>query len=364
MSAVSASTGGKNTINWRRVSFITGIIVAALIALWLAAHIPRTVMIFVTAAFIAFGLQPIVKHLERRRVSRPMAIAIVYVGLLLLIAVGLLVIVPMTIIQAQVLATNAPAYADTVHGWVTTGEQWFHDRFPSVIFPANVFDIGQLGSEKLSALATTTLASVGTILISTATAFFIGFSALVLSFLFLLYDKQIAETFTGMFPEKRRSTAQTLAQEITQLFGGYISGQIIVSAITGAVVALGSAILGFKFALILGIISAVAYAIPIFGMLIAQLIALILCAPQGWGVVIGVQIIMFVMARISDNILVPKIMGDSVGVSPIGVMFAVFAGGELFGLPGLILGIPAAALIKILWRSFVTPWLHAQLEET
>src|SRR5581483_1307361 len=177
-------------------------------------------------------------------------------------------------------------------------------------------------------------------------------------------DKQIAETFTGMFPEKRRSTAQTLAQEITQLFGGYISGQIIVSAITGAVVALGSAILGFKFALILGIISAVAYAIPIFGMLIAQLIALILCAPQGWGVVIGVQIIMFVMARISDNILVPKIMGDSVGVSPIGVMFAVFAGGELFGLPGLILGIPAAALIKILWRSFVTPWLHAQLEET
>jgi len=76
-----------------------------------------------------------------------------------------------------------------------------------------------------------------------------------------------------------------------------------------------------------------------------------------------VQLILFVMARISDNVLVPKIMGSHVGVSPIGVMFAVFAGGELFGIPGLLLGIPAAALIKILWRYFVAPWLHARLDK-
>ena len=69
--------------------------------------------------------------------------------------------------------------------------------------------------------------------------------------------------------------------------------------------------------------------------------------------ILWVQVIMFVMARVSDNVLVPKIMGDSVGVSPIGVMFAVFAGGELFGIPGFLLGIPAAALIKILWRYFM-----------
>jgi predicted PurR-regulated permease PerM len=62
-------------------------------------------------------------------------------------------------------------------------------------------------------------------------------------------------------------------------------------------------------------------------------------------------------------VLVPKIMGTSIGVSPIGVMFAVFAGGELFGFPGLILGIPAAALIKILWRYF-SPWLHASSDST
>ena len=167
-----------------------------------------------------------------------------------------------------------------------------------------------------------------------------------------------------MFPPRKRQTARKLAAEVTELFGSYISGQVIVSALTGAVIAIATAIIGFKFSLILGIISAVAYAVPIIGMLIAQLIAIPLCAPQGIWMIVWVQVVMFAMARISDNVLVPKIMGQSVGVSPIGAMFAVFAGGELFGVPGLILGIPAAALIKILWRYFMAPWISAQLEKS
>ena len=166
-----------------------------------------------------------------------------------------------------------------------------------------------------------------------------------------------------MFPPKRRGTARKLAAEVTALFSNYISGQVIVSAITGAVIAIGTAVLGFKFSLIIGIISGVAYAIPVVGMLVAELIALPMCAPQGLWMIVWVQVIMFGMARISDNVLVPKIMGQSVGVSPIGAMFAVFAGGELFGIPGLILGIPVAALIKILWRYFMAPWIAAAQEK-
>jgi len=228
--------------------------------------------------------------------------------------------------------------------------------------PAKSFDIGSLGSARLNELATGTLASLGTILISTATAFFVAFSAIVLSVFFLLNDTQISEGLASMFPATRRETARELMNEVTDTFGNYISGQIIVSAITGVVVAILSAAIGFKFSLILGLITAIGYAVPVIGMVIAQAIAVVLCAPQGGWMILWVQVIMFGMARISDNILSPKIMSSSVGVSPIGVMFAVFAGGELFGIPGLILGIPAAALIKILWRYFVTPWLRATLD--
>ncbi len=97
-----------------------------------------------------------------------------------------------------------------------------------------------------------------------------------------------------------------------------------------------------------------AYAVPFVGMIVAHVIALILAAPQGPQTVIWVQVIVFTIARIADNVFVPKVMSESVGVSPIVVMFAVFAGGELFGLPGLLLGIPAAALAKVAWRFFRT----------
>jgi predicted PurR-regulated permease PerM len=347
---------------WRRILFGIGLAIVAVVAWIFAKHIPHTIAIFLIAAFIAFGVQPIAARLEARRIPKPLAVAIVFTVLMLVIVVGLVVVVPLTLAQLQSLVTHTPAYVATIQVWLAQMEVWLQDKIPGLHIPANTFNVGAVSSARLSEFAASTLASLGTILVGTATAFFIAFSAIVLSIFFLLNDDQIAEGFASMFPLSRRQTARKLAAEVTDTFGSYISGQVIVSAITGIVVAGVSAIVGFKFSLLLGIITAVAYAIPVIGMLIAQVIAVVLCAPQGGWMILWVQVIMFSMARVSDNILVPKIMGQSVGVSPIGVMFAVFAGGELFGIPGLLLGIPAAALIKILWRYFVAPWLQTRLE--
>ncbi len=340
---------------------LLGIILVILIALWLASKIPHTIALFAVAAFIAFGVQPLVVRLEARKVPRPLAIAIVFAVLLLIVVVGIAVVVPLAIEQAQALAANVPSYAATVQGWVNDFDVWIRGRFPNAQIP-NSLDVGQVSGERLTAYASAALASIGSIVVTISTVALIGFSALILSFFFLVMDKQIADWFAALFPERRRATAHKLAGEITNLFGAYISGQIIVCLITGIVIGIACALVGFKYSLIVGVISGILYAVPIFGMLIAQIIALVLCAPQGIWVVIWVQVIIFGMARISDNILVPKIMGDTVGVSPIGVMFAVFAGGELFGIPGLLLGIPAAALMKILWRYFGATWLHRIME--
>ncbi len=348
---------------WRRVAWWVGGLAVLALGIWFAEHIPRTIAIFVIAAFIAFGVQPIAVRLESR-MPKALAITIVFVGLLLVIAVGLTIVVPLTAQQVQTLATNLPAYATAAQNWLAGAEASLQQHFPQLNIPTNGLNLGKVGSTETAGFVSGVLASIGTIAVNTATGFFMAFSAIILSFFFLLNDSQMAEGFASMFPPGKRETARKLAAEVTQVFGSYISGQVIVSAITGATIAIVSAIFGFKFSLILGIISGVAYAIPIIGMLIAQIVAVPLCAPQGLWMVIVVQVIMFVMARISDNVLVPKIMGESVGVSPIGAMFAVFAGGELFGIPGLILGIPAAALIKIVWRYFIAPWIHAQFERS
>jgi predicted PurR-regulated permease PerM len=344
---------------WRRAGWIAGGVAVAILLLWFASKIPRTISIFVIAAFIAFGLQPIVLRLQRR-MPKPLAVCAVFAALILLIAIGLVVVVPLTIEQLQLLASNIPGYAGSAQSWLLAAEHSLEQRFPQINIPDSALNVGKFGGTHLSGAIGTIVSSLGSIAVNTAAGVFMAFSAIILSVFFLLNDRQIADGFAAMFPASKRQTARNLVAEVTQLFGSYISGQVIVSAITGAVIATVSAIFGFKFSLILGIISAIAYAIPIIGMLIAQLIAVPLSAPQGLWMVILVQVIMFVMARISDNVLVPKIMGEAVGVSPIGAMFAVFAGGELFGIPGLILGIPAAALVKILWRYFVTPWIHAQ----
>lgn len=348
---------------WRRIGWIVAGIVIVVGALWFAWHIPRTISIFIIAAFIAFGVQPVAARLERR-MPKPLAISIVFLGLLVVIAIFLVIVVPLAITQSQTLAANFPAYAGTIQDWFAAGEASLEQHFPMLNLPNYALNFGKIGSAQASALITGGLSSLGAIAVNISTGFFIAFSAIVLSVFFLLNDTQIAEGFASLFPERKRETARNAASEITQVFGRYISGQVIVSAITGIAIAIFTAILGFKFSLIIGLISAVAYAIPIIGMLIAELVAIPMSAPQGLWMIIWVQLIMFGMARISDNVLVPKIMGESVGVSPIGAMFAVFAGGELFGVPGLILGIPAAALIKILWRYFMAPWISAQLDRS
>jgi predicted PurR-regulated permease PerM len=347
---------------WRRIGWIAAIVVVLLIAWWLVVHIPRTITIFVAAAFIAFGVGPVAQRLQTR-MPKPVAISVVFVGLLLIVAIGLVIVVPLTIDQMQLLARNLPSYAGATQDWLMGMQTSVQQHFPQVNLPASGLNVGKIGGAQLTGFLSGALTGLGTVAINTATGLFMAFSAIVLSFFFLLNDTQIAQGFASMFPASKRETAQKLSAEVTALFGSYISGQVIVSAITGAVIAVATAIIGFKFSLIIGIISGVAYAIPIIGMLIAQIIAVPLCAPQGLWMVIWVQIIMFVMARISDNVLVPKIMGESVGVSPIGAMLAVFAGGELFGIPGLILGIPVAALVKILWRYFVAPWIQSQFRE-
>lgn len=336
----------------RRRAFITlGAVAFAVAALWFASRIPRTLSVFIIAAFIAFGVAPIVVRLERY-VARPVAIAIVYLGLATVAVILTLLVVPETLVQLQILATNAPAYINGVQSAVDGAQTFLRAHFGRGYLPPGYNDLRGLIAERISSGFVTTLASLTDILIRTFTAAFIGISALVLSAFFVFRGERVVEGAYELLPPRRRPVARALGTELAQVFGSYVSGQAALCAITGVLIYAFTLITGFKFALLLAIVAGVAYAVPFIGMIVAHLVALVLAAPQGTQTVVWVQVVVFTVARIADNVLVPKIMSDSVGVSPIVVMFAVFAGGELFGLPGLLLGIPAAALVKVAWRFY------------
>jgi predicted PurR-regulated permease PerM len=118
----------------RRVGWIVAGIVAIFLLWWLAVHIPKTIAIFVIAAFIAFGVGPVVHRLERR-MPKPLAIGLVFAGLLLIVAVLVVIVVPLTVVQMQLLASNLPGYASATQDWLVGAESAFEQHFPSINLP-------------------------------------------------------------------------------------------------------------------------------------------------------------------------------------------------------------------------------------
>ena len=262
-----------------------------------------------------------------------------------------LLVVPALIAQIQVLGYNAPGYISSSQGWIDRAQLWLQEHLgrSSVLTPGSG-DIKAILSDKFSNALNGSIASLSNILINTFTVAFVGISAVVLSAFFLLRGEHVADSLYALVPERRRPNVRALTVQLSHVFGAYVSGQVALCAITGSLIYAFSALIDCKFALLLGILCGIAYAVPFVGQVFAQGVAVILAAPQGGQMVLWVSLIVFGVGRFADNLLVPKIMSDSVGVSPIVVMFSVFAGGELFGVAGLLLGIPAAALIKVAWQ--------------
>jgi predicted PurR-regulated permease PerM len=303
------------------------------------------------AAFIAFGVHPIVAWLVRR-MPRALAIALVYTGLLAMIVILIVLVVPALLAQVTNLAGNAPTYIATLQDWIDNLQTVLRARLGHTILPSGAADLKDLLASRLAVGFNTGITSVTAILVDTVTAAFIGISAIVLSAFFVYRGSHVTDFVDDILPPERRATVRALVAELANVFGAYVSGQVALCVITGALIYAFSAFAGLRFALLLGILSGIAYAVPFVGQIFAHLLATLLAAPQGGAEILWVNAIVFTVARVSDNLLVPRIMSKNVGISPIVVMFAVFAGGELFGLPGLLLGIPAAAMVMVLWKFF------------
>jgi predicted PurR-regulated permease PerM len=340
----------------RRTLTVLVVAIVLIAAAILAARIPRTIAIFLIAAFIAFGAHPLVQRLELR-MPRAAAIAVVYAGLLGVFVLLALVIVPITYGQILVLVSHAPEYLAASQGSVAHAEQGLRGLFGNRVPLPSYTDMQAEAGVRISAFLAGAVAQLGTIVVGAFTAMIVGTSALILSVFFLLQGRDVRDGVLTFIPPRRRAEVSALLHELVEVFGHFVAGQALLCAIVGAAVWVLLFPSHFAFALLVAVICALGYAVPFVGMLVAQVVAALLAIPQGGGMVLYVTVVVFIVARIADNVFVPRVMAQSVGVSPITVMFAVFAGGELFGFPGLVLGIPAAALLKVLFGYFVQPYV-------
>ena len=189
-------------LGWRRVLIVVGVLVLVTFLIAFAMRIPRTLSIFVIAAFIASAVGPIVRRLEAR-MPRNVAITVVYATLVLIVVILALLVVPATVAQIEVLAGNAPAYVVASQHGVAALKHTLIGRLGNSLPLPNGLNIQTQISTHASDSLAWALASAGTLVLNTLTVVLIGFAAVIVSYFFVAQREAVRASILSFVPPPR-----------------------------------------------------------------------------------------------------------------------------------------------------------------
>ena len=327
-----------------------------MVILWAVGNV---IMPFVLGAAIAYLLDPIADRLQRLGLSRVLAVALITLFTALIFIMLILLVIPTLIKQTAALIDTAPALFEQLQGWLTS-------RFPDLIEPDSMIRqqlqaIGETiqarGGELLSGLLNSARGLVSVIIL-------LVIVPVVTVYLLLDWDKMIAR-IDGLLPRDHAETLRQLARDIDHTLSSFLRGQGTVCLILGTFYAVALMLAGLNFGLIVGFIAGVITFIPYVGALVGGVLAIGLALFQFWGgavdgdtvsqgtnwLRIGIVAGIFVVGQfLEGNILTPKLVGGSVGLHPVWLLFALSVFGSLFGFVGMLVAVPVAAVIGVVAR--------------
>ena len=327
--------------------------VAALLVLggllWLLHHI---LLPFVAGAALAYLLDPLASRLTRHGVSRLVAALAILGGFVLVLAGLFVLIAPVLAAQFSAFIEHVPTYLHRLQSLVTESSQaWLKAIIGSTY-------VG--GGESFSVLVNKSIGYLTDMLPSLLTkgeALLSVFSLLVITpvvTFYLLCDwTRVVATFDNLIPLRQRDTVRGLMREINKALSGYLHGQLTVCVILGAYYAIGLTLAGLSFGALIGASCGFLTFIPYVGSLTALVVsfgvAMAQFFPDWTRILIVVGVVLFGQF-LEGNVLSPKLVGESVGLHPVWLIFALLAFGYLFGFVGLLLAVPLAATAGVLTR--------------
>jgi predicted PurR-regulated permease PerM len=318
---------------------------------------------FLFAALLAYLGDPLIDRLEARKLSRSRAVTLVYGVIILGLLLLLLLLIPLSAHQFKGLMHKLPTYID----WFQTSVvPWLSDTLG--IDPA-LFELSQL-RDKLLAYAKEIGDLAGGLLESlraSSTIVFTWIANLVLvpvvTFYLLRDWDLLVSRIRELLPRRIEPTASKLARESDEVIGAFLRGQFIVMAALGVIYSVGLALIGLDFFLLIGMLAGLVSFVPYLGLIVGILAASIAALLQfhSFLSLIPVLIVFGIGQFISDFFLTPALVGNRIGLHPVAVMFAVLAGGHLFGFLGILLALPVAAVIAVLLRHAHDEYLKSGL---
>lgn len=310
-----------------------------------------TVVLPVILATIAYYLlRPILRLLEKIKIPRIWGILILFIGAVGLITLLVFMVFPFLKIQFNNLVEDFPTYFSQmvlkIDEFLRTSI--FASYYESLdINVKNILESGQGDIGKYFTDAVGGIASGLSSFISALTGFVLAIITVPFILFYLLKDgEKLPRYFVQMLPPHMRNDAKTILRDADHQISSYIQGQILVAICIGVMVSIGFLIIGMKYALLLGVIAMFTSVVPYLGPLIAITPAVIIAVASPF-MLIKLAIVWTIVQLIEGKFISPQIMGKSLHTHPVTIIFVLLTAGSLFGVPGVVLGIPGYALIKV-----------------
>lgn len=301
---------------------------------------------FIMAVLVAYLLNPPVVWLEGKRVPRIPAILIVYTCLAVFIVLVVIYGIPAVIDELDHLGQAIPKLIHTVQSFSDT-VQFRYSRF------ALPDSVRQVVDEKLAGLENELL-EVARKAAGSIIALFSYVFSLVIAPVFAYYIlkdlENIKKGVVNFIPRAWRSDILAILRDVDEIVGKYIRGNLTVASIVGLLTGLGMYLIGVDFALIIGFIAGVADLIPYFGPVIGAVPAIALALLESRTLALYALLVIMAVQWLEGSVINPKVLGDSLAMHPLVIIFVLLAGGELYGILGMLTAVPLVAIARVVVR--------------
>lgn len=334
---------------------LTGLTSLALLIIWVIkvrGAIISALVPFLLALILTYLLAPAINLMEKRRLSRPLAILVLYLFFALLVLIFCLWVTPLFLDDLQELAGQLPEYAANLKELLYRLEH----SYRSFNLPPNTREIVENNAEALSLALAARLENIYEFLLSLVNALVVLLLVPLLTFYFLRDEELFKRGFLYILPPRYRRLLISAGEEINIALGSFIRGSLLVSLAVAVLAYAGLLLLRVKFPLVLalfiGVTNLIPYIGPVIGALPAWLVAFF-DTP-----LLSLKVILLVLAiqQVECQFIAPVILGRSARLHPLVIIFTLLLGGKLFGFIGLLLAVPVAMILRILGKYLLILW--------
>ena len=344
----------------RQMMFWLAALAASILVLWLLSPI---LLPFIAGLALAYFLDPVADRLERLGLPRLAATAVILMASLLVVVLAVLIVVPVLSDQIGKFAGDLPAILRNLALRINEiAPAWLKDMFAKseTNIQGSLSEFASRAAGWILALLSSLL-SGGMALVNIVSLMVV--TPIVAFYLLVDWDHIVAKV-DGWLPRDHAPTIRQLFAEIDRAMAGFIRGQGTLCLVMAGFYATGLSLAGLKFGLAIGMVTGLVSFMPYAGAAIGGLLAIGVALFQFWPDFLHIAMVIAIFAAgqfIEGNVLSPKLVGRSVGLHPVWLMFALFAFGYVFGFVGLLLAVPMAAAAGVLSRFALRQYLGSRL---